>query len=120
MGSDSSLAAFIASNPDARELKRALAVQMTLLGFKPKRVVSVPFLSTSRTYTGAMPVGMLGDGRVNGVRCALKMNGNDKPIMGPWMWLRAPSSCKATRRRIHSIRWTLYAIYNSVVPVRRC
>ena len=29
---------------------------------------------------------MLGDGRVNGVRCALKMNGNGKPIMGPWMW----------------------------------
>jgi len=29
MDSDSSLAAFIASNPDARELKRALAVQMS-------------------------------------------------------------------------------------------
>ena len=35
MVSDLSLAAFIASNPDARELKRALAVQMTLLGLKP-------------------------------------------------------------------------------------
>ena len=34
MVSDSSLSAFIASNPDARELKRALAVQMTLLGLK--------------------------------------------------------------------------------------
>ena len=34
MVSDTSLVAFIASNPDARELKRALAVQMTLLGFK--------------------------------------------------------------------------------------
>ena len=34
MVSDSSLSAFIASNPDARELKQALAVQMTLLGLK--------------------------------------------------------------------------------------
>lgn len=34
MVSDSSLSAFIASNPDVRELKRALAVQMTLLGLK--------------------------------------------------------------------------------------
>lgn len=41
MGSDSSLAAFIASNPDARELKRALAVQMTLLGFKQRRIQAV-------------------------------------------------------------------------------
>ena len=41
MDSDSSLAAFIASNPDARELKRALAVQMTLLGFKQRRIQAV-------------------------------------------------------------------------------
>ena len=34
MPSDTSLTAFIASNPDARELKRALAVHMTQLGFK--------------------------------------------------------------------------------------
>ena len=41
MVSDSSLAEFIASNPDARELKRALAVQMTLLGFKQRMIQAV-------------------------------------------------------------------------------
>ena len=41
MVSDSSLAAFIASNPDARELKRALAVQMTLLGLKQRTIQSI-------------------------------------------------------------------------------
>lgn len=51
MVSDSSLAAFIASNPDARELKRALAVQMTLSGFKQGSIqqllgVQSSFIST--------------------------------------------------------------------------
>ena len=41
MVSDLSLAAFIASNPDARELKRALAVQMTLLGLKQRTIQSI-------------------------------------------------------------------------------
>ena len=40
MVSDSSLSAFIARNPDARELKRALAVQMTLLGLKQGAISS--------------------------------------------------------------------------------
>ena len=41
MVSDTSLADFIASNPDARELKRALAVQMTLLGLKQRMIQSI-------------------------------------------------------------------------------
>lgn len=41
MSSDPSLTAFIASNPDARELKRALAVHMTQLGFKQRMIQSV-------------------------------------------------------------------------------
>ena len=41
MVSDSSLSAFIASNPDARELKRALAVQMTLLGLKQGAIQAI-------------------------------------------------------------------------------
>ena len=41
MVSDRSLADFIASNPDARELKRALAVQMTLLGLKQGMIQAV-------------------------------------------------------------------------------
>ena len=40
MVSDRSLSDFIASNPDARELKRALAVQMTLLGVKQGMIPS--------------------------------------------------------------------------------
>ena len=39
MPSDTSLTAFIASNPDARELKRALAVHMTQLGFKQRVII---------------------------------------------------------------------------------
>ena len=38
---DSSLSAFIASNLDARELKRALAVQMTLLGLKQGAIQAI-------------------------------------------------------------------------------
>ena len=41
MSSDPSLTAFMASNPDARELKRALAVHMTQLGFKQRMIQSV-------------------------------------------------------------------------------
>ena len=41
MVSDSSLSSFIASNPDARELKRALAVQMTLLGLKQGAIQAI-------------------------------------------------------------------------------
>ena len=41
MVSNSSLSAFIASNPDARELKRALAVQMTLLGLKQGAIQAI-------------------------------------------------------------------------------
>ena len=47
MVSDSSLAEFIAGNPDARELKRALAVQMTLLGFKQRAIQSVLGVTSS-------------------------------------------------------------------------
>ncbi len=39
--SDRSLSDFIASNPDARELKRAVAVQMTLLGVKQGMIQAV-------------------------------------------------------------------------------
>ena len=38
---DTSLSAFIASHPDARELKRALAVQMTLLGIKQGAIQAI-------------------------------------------------------------------------------
>ena len=41
MVSDTSLSAFISSNPDARELKRALAVQMTLLGIKQGAIQAI-------------------------------------------------------------------------------
>ena len=41
MVSDTSLSAFIASHPDARELKRALAVQMTLLGIKQGAIQAI-------------------------------------------------------------------------------
>ena len=41
MVSDTSLSAFIARNPDARELKRALAVQMTLLGIKQGTIQAI-------------------------------------------------------------------------------
>lgn len=41
MVSDSSLSAFIASNPDARELKRALAVRMTLWGLKQGAIQAI-------------------------------------------------------------------------------
>ena len=41
MPSDTSLTAFIASHPDARELKRALAVHMTQLGFKQRVIQSI-------------------------------------------------------------------------------
>ena len=41
MVSDWSLSDFIAGNPDVRELKRALAVQMTLLGLKQGMIQSV-------------------------------------------------------------------------------
>ena len=41
MVSDRSLSDFIASNPDARELKRAVAVQMTLLGVKQGMIQAV-------------------------------------------------------------------------------
>ena len=41
MVSDSSLSVFIASNPDARELKRALAVQRTLLGLKQGAIQAI-------------------------------------------------------------------------------
>ena len=47
MVSDSSLAEFIAGNPDARELKRALAVQRTLLGFKQRAIQSVLGVTSS-------------------------------------------------------------------------
>ena len=50
MVSDSSLSAFIASNPDARELKRALAVQMTLLASNKERFK--PFSGCSRETEG--------------------------------------------------------------------
>ena len=41
MATDSSLDAFIASNPDARELKRALAVKMTLSGLKQQQIQAI-------------------------------------------------------------------------------
>ena len=41
MVSDTSLSAFIVHNPDARELKRALAVQMTLLGIKQGAIQAI-------------------------------------------------------------------------------
>lgn len=41
MPSDRSLTEFIASNPDARELKRALAVHMTQLGFKQRTIQTI-------------------------------------------------------------------------------
>ena len=41
MPSDSSLEIFIASNPDARELKRALAVKMTLSGIKQRQIQDI-------------------------------------------------------------------------------
>ena len=41
MVSDRSLSDFIASNPDARELKRAVAVQRTLLGVKQGMIQAV-------------------------------------------------------------------------------
>ena len=55
MVSDSSLSAFIASNPDARELKQALAVQMTLLGLKQGVIQAVlgvqsSFISTWKKH----------------------------------------------------------------------
>ena len=73
MPSDTSLTAFIASNPDARELKRALAVHMTQLGFKQRVIQSIlgvpsSFISTWKkryqaegvdglrlAYTGSQP-----------------------------------------------------------------
>ena len=57
-----------------------------------------------------------GDAKTNGLRSPLKMVSNAQPIMGPWMWSRAPSLCRATPRRMHSIRSIFYAIYNRVVP----
>ena len=74
MPSDTSLTAFIASNPDARELKRAVAVHMTQLGFKQRVIQSIlgvpsSFISTWKKryqaegvdglrlgYTGSQPV----------------------------------------------------------------
>jgi putative transposase len=41
MSCDSSLEIFIASNPDARELKRALAVKMTLSGIKQSQIQEI-------------------------------------------------------------------------------
>ena len=73
MPSDTSLTAFIASHPDARELKRALAVHMTQLGFKQRVIQSIlgvpsSFISTWKKryqaegvdglrlgYTGSQP-----------------------------------------------------------------
>ena len=58
MSSDPSLTEFIASNPDARELKRALAVHMTQLGFKHRTIQAIlgvqsSFISTwKKTLSG--------------------------------------------------------------------
>ena len=41
MSSEPSLTEFIARNPDARELKRALAVHMTQLGFKQRTIQAI-------------------------------------------------------------------------------
>ena len=41
MFSDASLDTFIASNPDARELKRALAIKMTLSGIKQSQIQEI-------------------------------------------------------------------------------
>ena len=55
MSSDPSLTEFIASNPDARELKRALAVHMTQLGFKHRTIQAIlgvqsSFISTWKKH----------------------------------------------------------------------
>ena len=55
MSSDPSLTEFIASNPDARELKRALAVHMTPLGFKHRTIQAIlgvqsSFISTWKKH----------------------------------------------------------------------
>ena len=55
MSSDPSLTEFISSHPDARELKRALAVHMTQLGFKHRTIqaiLGVPssFISTWKKH----------------------------------------------------------------------
>ena len=55
MSSDPSLTEFIASNPDARELKRALAVHRTQLGFKHRTIQAIlgvqsSFISTWKKH----------------------------------------------------------------------
>ena len=55
MSSEPSLTEFIASNPDARELKRALAVHMTPLGFKHRTIQAIlgvqsSFISTWKKH----------------------------------------------------------------------
>ena len=39
----------------------------------------------SRIYAGTKPAAMGGDLEAEGWKWPLKMDGNDKPIMGPWI-----------------------------------
>ena len=39
----------------------------------------------NRIYTGAMPAAMAGGVETKGWKWPLKMDGNDKPIMGRWI-----------------------------------
>lgn len=48
---------FIASNPDSRELKRALAVQMLLQGFRPAKIQEI--LGVSAAFVSRLLCAML-------------------------------------------------------------
>lgn len=69
MVSDSSLSAFIASNPDGRELKRALAVQMTLSGFKQGSIQAL--LGVQSSFISTWKKRYLAEG-VDGLRLGYK------------------------------------------------
>lgn len=94
MVSDSSLSAFIASNPDARELKRALAVQMTLLGLKQGAIQTIlgvqsSFISTWKQRYLAEGVACFGLG-YKGSKPYLSADQRDQ--INAWLATQSPPS----------------------------
>ena len=94
MSSDPSLTEFIASHPDARELKRALAVHMTPLGFKHRTIQAIlgvqsSFISTWKKHYQAEGLNRL---RLGSKGSRPYLSADQRTPINAWLANRSPRS----------------------------
>ena len=111
MSSDPSLTEFIASHPDARELKRALAVHMTQLGFKHRTIqaiLGVPssFISTWKKHYQAEGLNRL---RLGDKGSRPYLSADQRSQINAWL-ARQPQPSVAELSRCQKVR--LHQVYD--------